>query len=305
MLTSELIHHKLPEFVGFLRYERRLSSHSIKAYEGDVLQFLSFLKDINHIGEIQLSDFRKWLIFMMNNHVSARSIHRKFSALNTFLNYLLSKAEIKSNQLHYLKLPKLGKRLPGFLTPNQAFQLLDAEDDDHDMAIMHQCISELLYQCGFRRSEILNLTHTNIDLVNRQIKVTGKGKKERIVPIGASLTALLENYIEIAVHLCNKDLNKLLFVTPKGNKLYPEYINRLMAKNGQKIGMKITPHQLRHSFATHLLDNGAELIAIKELMGHGNLSATQEYLHSKITELKKVYKNAKKTTKISNPENHN
>ena len=285
-------------FFSYIRFEKRFSPHTIKAYESDLTQFQSFLLetyDIEKDESIEHSHIRAWIVALLQDMVSARTINRKLSTLKSYFNFLVKQKIITTNPMQKVAAPKVGKRLPVVVAEHQLDRLLDQQDFGTDFkGVRDQAILEILYQTGIRRSELINLTYKDLDLDNLRIKVLGKGSKERIIPISHKLSRLLQHYLEIRRSNFEHALFNFLFVTEKGKKLYPKKVYMIVRHYLSQVTTEEqrSPHVLRHSFATHLSNNGADLNAIKELLGHSSLAATQVYTHNSIERLKQIYQQA-------------
>jgi integrase/recombinase XerC len=282
-------------FKNYLLSERRYSNHTAEAYLSDLQQFDSFLTntyslDLNQ--EISPVHIRSWLAGLSDNRIQARSIRRKISSLNAFFRFLKKRNCISQNPAARIIVPKLKKRLP--LTVHEADLHVPTGTSDQDYkTILGDTINQTLYALGLRRSELIQLKMSDVDLESKQIKVMGKGGKERIIPFGDELRMQLQRYFSMRSELIIKD-SQFVFVSRKGLKLYPKAVY-LIVHNWLKTRTSLSkrsPHILRHSFATHLADRGADINAIKELLGHANLSATQIYTHNSMEQLKKMYSQA-------------
>ena len=286
----------IESYLKYLRFEKRYSSHTIRAYTDDLQQFKSFIQPHSELHEQTLTEIdhrlvRKWIIHLYNKKLSARSINRKISSLKKFYKFLIQNQIIEINPLDKVILPKISKKLPEFIKQEEITNLFDQiYFPDNFEGIRDKLILELLYGSGMRLSELISLKEQDIDLTNLTIKVLGKRNKERIIPFPKYLTNSISTYIQSKNE---KNLNNdILLVTLKGKKAYPKLIYRIVTKY---LGLVTTnesknPHILRHTYATHLLNNGADLNAIKELLGHANLSATQIYTHNTFKKLNKIYK---------------
>lgn len=288
-------------FITYLKTEKRYSLHTLKAYENDIRQFLIYSgsEDPFKMSGTSIPDhrqIRQWIVHMIAEGVSPRTVRRKISTLSSFYRYLVRMGISNSNPLSKVSLPKWGKPLPGFITEKKMDILLDETDFGEGFAgLRDRLIIEVFYFTGLRRSELVNLKNSDIDIYNMTIKVYGKGSKERYIPVGQSFSAILNEYMKAKIaEFGTCDSSGPFFVTSKNKKLYPEFVYRIVRKYLALITRsgKRNPHLLRHSFATHMLNHGADLNAIKELLGHASLSATQVYTHNSFEKLKKVYKQA-------------
>lgn len=284
-------------FISYLKYEKRCSSHTIKAYKNDLDQFVEFYT--NMVGEFNVNKVdsklvREWIVSLMNHEVSARSVNRKITTLKSFYNHLIKLGVIDSNPAKGLALPKIRKKLPSFVEEDKLSQLLDNGYFDNDfIGTRDKLIITLFYGTGIRLSELIGLKETDIDRRNSQIKVLGKRNKERIIPYPVSINQLIEQYV-ILKNNVNCESAEVLFVTEKGTPVYEKLVYRIVKQNLSKVTLleKKSPHVLRHTYATHLLNNGADLNAVKELLGHSNLAATQIYTHTTFKKLHDIYKQA-------------
>jgi integrase/recombinase XerC len=284
------------DFLKYLQFEKRYSDHTIVAYKTDLGQFVHYMNDLVgdfEFKEVTYKQVRQWVVSLMEKGDSARSVNRKISTLKSFYKYLMRQMVVEENPVALVTLPKVGKKLPVFMQENQMNFLLDHGlfPDDFEGRRDHLIIS-LLYGTGIRLSELKELILPNIDLKEHTIKVLGKGNKERIVPFPRELVAIFEDYLKIRAE--KFDNNECLLLTSNGEPAYDKLIYRVVNKYLGIVttAVKKSPHVLRHTFATHLLNNGADLNAVKELLGHANLSATQVYTHTTFEKLKEIYKQA-------------
>lgn len=280
------------EFLSFIKYEKRYSPHTALAYEKDLEQFETYFKSYNPNGTVQTANhtaIRGWIVSLMNEKITARSINRKISVLKSYYKFLLRKGEIKNNPMAKIISPKTSSRLPVFVEEKSLDNLLEkVEFEEGFEGVRDKLIIELLYATGMRRSELINLKNTDLDSYNAQLKVLGKGKKERIIPIHQNLLQTIGKYKE------TQPSSDYLLCDEEGNQLAVDKVYRIVKKYLSMVTTieKKSPHVLRHSFATAMLNNGAEINAVKELLGHANLAATQVYTHNTIEKLKNVYKQA-------------
>lgn len=299
----------LSEFLEYLKVRRNYSQHTIISYETDLNQFFEYILKSGKGNEKSLkdceADFNKIDLIFLKSFIaelsdpkaykrkySKKSISRKISVLKSFYKYLISNKYISKNFSSSLIFPKVSKKLPSFLTENEINKLL-GEKHISDISILDKAVIELFYSTGIRLSELINLKIDNLEFRKKTIKVFGKGSKERIVPFGAEAEKAIKNYLSIR-EICNLNNSDYLFLNNSGKKLYPMRVNRMIKKNLSLVTdlKKKSPHVLRHTFATHLLDNGADIRAVKEMLGHESLSTTQVYTHLTPERLKKVYKQA-------------
>lgn len=285
------------EFLDYLQFEKRSSSHTVKAYKKDLDQFVVFASNV--VGEFDFLTVdhhlvRKWIVALMEEGISTRSINRKLSALRSLYKYLLRQGVVDFNPLDRIVKPKVEKRLPVFVEEEALNTLLDNDFFPKDFeGKRDKVIVALLYGTGTRLFELMNLKNEYLDTEACVIKVLGKRNKERIIPYPRSLNPLLFDYIEERNSLYG-DTNKYLLLTKKGVQVYEKLIYRVVKKYLSLVTTvaKRSPHVIRHSYATHLLNKGADLNAVKELLGHANLQATQVYTHTTFESLIKVYNQA-------------
>jgi len=286
----------ISNFCDYISHQKRYSPHTVIAYKKDLEQFNRFLLSdfqIDSLLESNSSIIRSWIVHLIENNVSARSINRKISTLKSFYKYLLKNDVIDKNPLLKVVTPKTSKRLPVFVGETEISNLFDEIEFKNDFeGIRDMLIIEFLYGTGMRLIELVNLQTSSINNSNSTIKVIGKRNKERIIPFGENLRNKIEQYIIEREKLKTTEANLLL--TKIGKKIYPKLVYRVV---NYYLGMvttasKKSPHVLRHTFATHMLNNGADLNSIKEILGHANLSATQVYTHNTIEKLKNIHKQA-------------
>jgi integrase/recombinase XerC len=287
----------LKSFITYLTHEKRYSQHTVTSYQTDLGQFEEFVKALElDFSEVKHTHLRSYLVELMEKENSENTINRKISALRSFYKFLHRSGKIDQNPSLLIKAPKLPKRLPVFVDAQKMDQLLDSERyfDESFPSVRDHLVIELLFGTGIRLTELLQLKDTDIDLYSGTIKVLGKRNKERIVPINKQLINQVNTYIDLK-KLQNFNNNSLiLIVTNTGAAAYPKLIYRIVTSylNHVSTNEKKSPHVLRHSYATSLLNAGADLNAIKELLGHSSLAATQVYTHNSIERLKTIYKQA-------------
>lgn len=283
----------LTEFLEYLMYEKKYSSLTIKNYERDIEYFLSFLEDrhITSLRTVKYQDIRDYLIHLHNHQYSKKTISRYISSLRTFFKYLCSEDVIDNNPMILISNPKLDKKLPNFLYTNDLEQLLNTPNLDNVFGIRDCLILELLYSTGIRVSELVNIQLKDINLNGYQIKIRGKGNKERYVLYGQICSKKLNDYLNNSRNLLDIKKSDYLILNKNGNKLSTRFVEILLKKYQQIAGVKVnvTPHTLRHTFATHMLEGGADLKSVQELMGHESLSSTQVYTHITSERLRNVY----------------
>lgn len=288
-------------FFDYLRFERRYSPHTVLSYQTDLRQFTAFLLTTYELAEPAQADhtlIRSWVVELMQQHQDPRTVNRKIACLRSYYKYLLRTGVIQKNPMLRITSPKVAKKLPDFVPEESLNDLLNSfAFPDTLGGARDQLILELLYGTGIRLSELIGIHPDDVSVSGRTVRVTGKGNKQRIVPLNPSLLAVVERYIAVKQREFGADSNahRALLVTDKGEPLYEKfvyrtvkhYLSQITTASGQQ-----HPHVLRHSFATHLLGKGADLNAIKELLGHANLAATQVYTHLSIDKLKSVFEKA-------------
>lgn len=282
-------------FLQYIKDERRFSPHTVLAYKNDLKQFFGFLAkmEIKEIKETNHSIIRSWIIHLIENKINNRTVNRKLSTLKSYFKYLIKEGLIEENPMQKVLAPKTAKRLPTFIEENAMNLLLDEVNfGEGYIASRNKLIIELFYSTGMRLSELINLRLNDINTYDQSLKVLGKRNKERIIPLNNIMSEHIEDYL---IKRKEEDYQTdFLFVTEKGKKMYEKLVYRLVNSYLSKVTTitKKSPHVLRHTFATHMLNNGADLNAIKEILGHSNLSATQIYTHNTIDKLKTIYKQA-------------
>lgn len=283
-------------FHSYIKTELNLSPHTVLAYIRDINQFLVFVKTKGSLFEnpqrIDPAFARNYLRWLELKNFSKKSVARKISSCRAFFRYLFREGKIKLNPFEHILTPKLGKRLPSFLYPEEVVKLLNAvnlklKNGPRDLAIL-----ELIYASGMRVGEIAKLRADSLDLESGEVLVQGKGDKERIVLIGSHSISAIKKYLESRNNFGSEE--KILFLGRRGTKLTSRSVERMIRKYAKKAGIekRVTPHTLRHSFATHLLSGGADLKIVQELLGHSSLSTTQIYTHITKEKLKSVYDKA-------------
>ncbi|GGK60951.1 tyrosine-type recombinase/integrase [Rufibacter glacialis] len=285
-------------FFKYLQYEKRFSPHTITSYQTDLCQFQEYLKEVYDLEDISQADhaiIRSWVVTLVQKDLDSRTIHRKIASLRSFFRFLVQQGKLERNPTLRIKAPKLAKKLPAFIEEDAFTQLLDQSEFSADYkGFRERLILELLYGTGMRLAELTNLKLADIHLASSTLKVLGKGNKERILPLNTSLATSLSQYLVKRQEAFPNNNSPFLFVTDKEAPLYPKYVYRVVKKYMSSVStaVKNSPHVLRHSFATHLLNRGADLGAIKDLLGHASLAATQVYTHNSIEKLKAVFEKA-------------
>lgn len=288
------LHLNRDNFTEYLQFEKRLSGHTITAYSNDLSQFFSYIEstyEVKNVSQIDHTLIRSWVVSLMEQKVTPRSVNRKISTIKSFYKYLLRQGVVKESPMSKIQSPKTSKRLPVFVEKDKMDELIDTIDFGDDFeGHRNKLILELFYATGMRLSELINLKQTDVDLHTGQLKVLGKRNKERIIPFGHEVKRSIEEYLKIKTLSSPEEL----FVTKDGKKIYEKLVYRLVNNYLSQVTTadKKSPHVLRHTFATHMLKNGADLNAIKELLGHANLSATQIYTHNTVEKLKNIHKQA-------------
>ena len=292
----------IDKYLKYLRIERNASKHTITSYKNDLNQFLEFLSDhfglVNQeadINSIERITIRLWLGELTEEEYAKSSIARKVAALRSFFKYAFRRGIIERNPAHLLIVPKKNKSLPVTATPEDLNRMMEQAEGNNPRSRQDRAILELFYSTGIRLSEMVGLNTGDVNLELNQIKVLGKGSKQRIVPVGAQALDALSNHLNSRSELfgskTDDDARKALFLAASGQRIYPRAVQRLVKDYLMKTSevTQKSPHVLRHSFATHLLDKGADIRVIKELLGHANLAATQVYTHTSVERLKNVY----------------
>jgi len=297
----------LERFIRYIKFEKRYSPHTVSAYQSDLEQFFSFLNNPEKktppppaeiIQPTQVTHFhiRNWMVDLMDNEIIARSINRKIATLRKYFKFLVQEGEISVNPASKINTPKIPKNLPVIVEDARLTQMLDENEvfGSDFKGMRDKLIIEMLFGTGMRLSELLGIKETDINIYEGTVKVLGKRNKERIIPVNSELKTVLAQYVELkkSQHFGNNSLT--LIVTDKGAAAYSKLVYITVHKYLSYISTqdKKSPHVLRHTFATSLLNRGADLNAIKELLGHANLSATQIYTHNSVERLKSIYKQA-------------
>jgi integrase/recombinase XerC len=289
-------YEQLQNFLEYLQFEKRYSQHTLLSYKTDLYQFVDYLQveyDGTELKKATGGLVRSWLASMRNDEKTAKTINRKISSLKSFYKFLMKLGEIQQSPMATIVSPKVQKRLPSFVAETEMNTLKEyVEFPDTWKGHTDKLLIQLFYATGMRLSELITLKESNIDAYNSQVKVLGKGNKERIIPIPAELANALQSYLVQKQDKQLANTESRLFVNEKGKPLYPKYVYNVVKQNLALVTTlnKRSPHVLRHTFATHLMNNGADLNAVKELLGHASLAATQVYTHNTIEKLKNVHK---------------
>lgn len=292
----------IEKYLSYLDVERRYSGHTIIAYRNDLEQFLVWCADYldcdSEAVEIDAIDrlmIRLWLGSLQEEGAARNSITRKAASIRSFYKYAFKRGYLQKNPANLLILPKQKRRLPKTVQPEEINRMMDLADGDEPRTIQDRAILELFYSTGIRVSELTELNLKNLNLAQKQVSVVGKGRKERIVPLGNESCKSLERHLAEREHLfgprTDSDARQALFIAASGQRIYQRAIQKMVHSYLEKTSevTQKSPHVLRHSFATHMLDAGADIRVIKEFLGHANLSATQIYTHTSVDRLKKVY----------------
>ena len=283
----------LKSFFDYLEIEKKYSSNTIEAYRNDLNVFAGFLIDefdVNNINNTSYSYIRSWIVDLVNKGISNRSINRKITSLNSYFKFLLKIDLISENPLTNHKALKTQKKIQLPFSENEMVNVLDIDNyEDNFTGVRDRLIIDLFYTTGIRRIELIQLMISDLNINNKYIKVFGKRNKERIIPLIDSTINILNKYLSYRDAL--KSNEPFLFITSKGKPVYEKLIYRIINKYFDTISTKVkkSPHIIRHSFATHLLNNGADLNSVKDLLGHSSLAATQVYTNRSIDEIKKVF----------------
>ena len=296
MPTSE--RYPVKDFLDYLTFQKRYSANTVISYENDLHAFFEFLfleYKITDLKEITASIVRTWLASLKENKCSSKTVNRKISALKSFFKYQLKMNRISTSPVAAIASLKASRKLPSFIQEKEMDTLLKNDYFPQTFAGKTDfLIFEILYQTGIRRNELIHLKESDVDKSSGIIKVLGKGNKERFIPVSNQLLKMIEQYISEKKKELSEPVEDFLLVNQKGKKLDPKYIYNIVKQNLSKVSTneRKSPHILRHSFATHLTNNGAEINAIKELLGHSSLASTQIYTNNSIEKLKEVYKQA-------------
>jgi integrase/recombinase XerC len=285
-------------FLKHLQFEKRLSRHTVLAYQNDLQQLHHFLKETFSHEDIALADYtmiRSWIVNLIESGIEPASVNRKIACLRSFYKFLLAQEVITKSPMTKISVLKTKKRLPGFVKEEDMVNLLDNHifEDSFD-GHRNRLILEMFYGTGIRLSELIDLKEKSIDLKNRTIKVRGKRNKERVIPFSSGLVLIIQNYLAARNRAIETKEHGNFLVRDNGEPCYPMMIYKIVRKYLSAFTSveKRSPHVLRHTYATHLLNKGAELNAVKELLGHASLAATQVYTHNSMEKLKKAFEQA-------------
>jgi integrase/recombinase XerC len=293
---SDIRHPFIEDFINHLKFEKRYSTHTLRAYTDDLAVFFQFLTaqfEVVNPQEVMPAMVRSWLASLSLQKIQPRSINRKISSLKSFYRYCLLKGYVASSPLSAIKVLKTRKRLPNYIEETQMQQLLEQIDFTDDYTgRLHYLIITLLYHTGMRVSELVSLKDRQVDTKRLQVKVLGKGNKERIIPLHDDIVGEVDEYRKLRSGLAAGEDRVELLLNEKGKPLSPRHVYDIVKRRLSLVttAEKKSPHILRHSFATHLTGNGAELNAVKELLGHSSLAATQVYTHTSIDRLRDIHR---------------
>ena len=286
----------IESFLEYLMFEKKYSKHTITAYKNDLASFQDFLIsnfNQNTINNVNYPQIRSWIVEMVDGKISNRSINRKISSLKSFYKFLQKIDQIEFNPLSKHKALKVSKKVQIPFSEKEINSVIEVlEEESNFTALRNKLIVEMFYSTGIRRTELINIKENNVDVSNKTVKVLGKRNKERFVPLLDSVLKTLNGYLEFKKNITT-EVN-YLFITEKGNKIYETLVYRVINSYFSNVSSKVkkSPHILRHSFATHLLNEGADLNSVKELLGHSSLASTQVYTSNSLGALKKVYNQA-------------
>ncbi len=287
-------------FLKYLQHQKRYSILTIQAYESDLKQFFAYLGTTypnlkNNESQIESLHIRAWLVYLVGEALDPTSISRKLSAIKSFFTFLLKENIVTNNPAKSLQAPKAKSKLPTFIEGDKMESLLKQTTFSNDFSgVRDRLILELFYNTGIRRSELIALNFADFDFDRKIVNIKGKGNKERILPISDFLIDQIQNYLQLRNTHFGELEHSLLLITDKGNPLYPKFVYNLVKRYLSYIttNQHRSPHVLRHTFATTLLNNGADLNALKNLLGHSSLASTQVYTHNTIEKIKKAYQQA-------------
>jgi integrase/recombinase XerC len=291
---------QIDHYTVWLADEKGYSPHTVVNYRRDLMEFADSVGEQKNVSSINTRDVRNY-VYGLNIKNSSSSVARKLSALRTFFKFLLREQVIDMDPMTSISMPKQEHYIPVFLSVDEVFALLEAPGNDDTFAERDNAILELLYSTGIRVSELVGCNMVNLDFDNEMLRIKGKGSKERLVPIGSPAIKALKKYLPRRDEMLKSRLqkgkkvdNKAVFLNSRGSRLTTRSVERKVAEYGQRAGIDkpVTPHVLRHSFATHLLEMGADLRSVQELLGHASLSTTQKYTHLDMVHLMKIYDKA-------------
>ncbi|TDU42753.1 integrase/recombinase XerC [Gelidibacter sediminis] len=285
-------------FSEYLLHEKKYSTLTVKAYITDLNAFLHFITEVygsDTLQDVHYSQIRRWIVQLVEAKISNRTINRKISSLNSYYKFLIKTGSLEANPLSKHKALKTAKKVQIPFSQKEMDDVMHILESETDFeGVRNKLIVELFYATGIRRIELIEITLKDLDLPNKTLKVLGKRNKERYIPLIDSVLQTAKSYLKLREAITTVKNQEYLFLTNKGLKIYETLVYRIINEYFSKASLKVkkSPHILRHSFATHLLNEGADLNAVKELLGHSSLAATQVYTHNSIAELKKVYESA-------------
>ncbi len=286
----------IKSFLNYLALEKKYSQHTVIAYQNDLNTFQEFCKNefgTDNIVNANYAQIRNWIISLVNSNISNRSINRKLSALKSYYKFLQKTKQIEISPMVKHQALKVSKRIQIPFSENEIKNVLNSSENNTDFeSIRNKLIVELFYSTGIRRAELINIKIADVNFVNETVKVLGKRNKERYIPLIKTVQISLKKYLDIRAQIVSDEPR--LFITKKGKKLYDTLVYRIINNYFSCVSSKVkkSPHILRHSFATHLLNEGADLNSVKELLGHSSLASTQVYTHSSLGKLKEIYNQA-------------
>ncbi|MCS6917078.1 MAG: tyrosine-type recombinase/integrase [Chitinophagales bacterium] len=289
---------ELQSFFNYLQFEKRCSAHTLTAYRNDLRQFSDYLRrvyDVTDVSAVEVKHIRSWMVHLFNQRIGGRSMNRKLSCLSSYFRFMQRSGKVKQSPMTPVTGPRAPQRLPVFIPSDQMESLFASVNFGSGFSGMrNRMLLELLYATGMRRSELIALQDSSVDFRRNTIRVLGKGGKERLVPFGDSLKELLQKYLDERNRHFGKEQFPALVVSDSGKQMNPRSVYNCVRRLLDQVTFvsRRSPHVLRHTFATHLLNNGAEIQAIKELLGHASLAATQVYTHNSVEQLKAVYRKA-------------
>lgn len=282
-------------FLEYIKLERNYSDHTVLAYKNDLIDFKDFcITEYNQetLQDVNYPQIRSWIVSLVNRKLSNTSINRKVASIKSYYKFLQKIEEIEINPLRKHKALKVQKNIQVPFTKEEINQVIENVDDSDFTSVRNKLIVELFYSTGIRRAELINLREEDVDFYNKTIKVLGKRNKERYIPLLPSVLETIKKYIELKNYITTQEIT--LFVTSKGKKIYETLVYRTINSYFSQVSTKVkkSPHILRHSFATHLLNQGANLNSVKELLGHSSLASTQVYTHNSLDKIKEVFNNS-------------